>query len=166
MSIAIEGATLDGEVICLRVDGGLIAEAGPDVKPVDGDEIVDGRGTAIVAGFVNGHTHAAMTLFRGYADDLPLMEWLQEHIWPAEAKLTAEDVYWGTRLACVEMIRTGTVRFSVPAGSPPSSSGGRIVERTPASATARATAPGCQYISQNLTVPVRIISTQARRVPQ
>ena len=52
-----------------------------------------------------------MTLFRGYADDLPLMEWLERHIWPAEAKLEAEDVYWGTRLACAEMIRTGTVRF-------------------------------------------------------
>ena len=59
-------------------------------------------------GFVNGHTHAAMTLFRGYADDLPLMEWLEGHIWPAEAKLDADDVYWGTRLACAEMIRTGT----------------------------------------------------------
>ena len=62
-------------------------------------------------GFVNGHTHAAMTLFRGYADDLPLMTWLQNHIWPVEAKLDDDDVYWGTRLACVEMIRTGTVRF-------------------------------------------------------
>ena len=62
-------------------------------------------------GLVNGHTHAAMTLFRGYGDDLPLMEWLEDWIWPAEARLTAEDVYWGTRLACVEMIRTGTVRF-------------------------------------------------------
>jgi 5-methylthioadenosine/S-adenosylhomocysteine deaminase len=60
---------------------------------------------------VNGHTHAAMTLFRGFADDLPLMEWLEKHIWPAERRLEAEDVYWGTRLACLEMIRTGTVRF-------------------------------------------------------
>ena len=68
-------------------------------------------GKALVAGLVNGHTHAAMTLFRGYADDLPLMEWLEQHIWPAEAKLEPEDVYWGTRLACVEMIRTGTTRF-------------------------------------------------------
>ena len=66
---------------------------------------------ALVPGLVNGHTHAAMTLFRGYGDDLPLMEWLQEVIWPAEARLDDEDVYWGTRLACVEMIRTGTVRF-------------------------------------------------------
>ena len=52
-----------------------------------------------------------MTLFRGYADDLPLMEWLTEHIWPVEKRLDDEDVYWGTRLACVEMIRTGTTRF-------------------------------------------------------
>jgi 5-methylthioadenosine/S-adenosylhomocysteine deaminase len=66
---------------------------------------------ARMPGLVNAHTHAAMTLFRGYADDLPLMEWLEKHIWPAERRLAAEDVYWGTRLACVEMIRTGTVAF-------------------------------------------------------
>jgi 5-methylthioadenosine/S-adenosylhomocysteine deaminase len=74
--------------------------------------VSDARGDLTrVPGLVNGHTHAAMTLFRGYADDLPLMEWLEEHIWPAEARLTATDVYWGTRLACAEMIRTGTVAF-------------------------------------------------------
>jgi 5-methylthioadenosine/S-adenosylhomocysteine deaminase len=64
-----------------------------------------------VDGLVNAHTHAAMTLFRGYADDLPLMEWLEGYIWPVERRLEDEDVYWGTRLACSEMIRTGTVRF-------------------------------------------------------
>ena len=52
-----------------------------------------------------------MTLFRGYGDDLPLMRWLEEKIWPIERQLEADDVYWGTRLACLEMIRTGTVRF-------------------------------------------------------
>ena len=52
-----------------------------------------------------------MTLFRGFGDDLPLMEWLEGHIWPAEAKLEPEDVYWGARLAAVEMIRSGTTRF-------------------------------------------------------
>ena len=66
---------------------------------------------ALVPGLINGHTHAAMTLFRGHGDDLPLMRWLEEVIWPVEARLDDEDVYWGTRLACVEMIRTGTVRF-------------------------------------------------------
>jgi 5-methylthioadenosine/S-adenosylhomocysteine deaminase len=52
-----------------------------------------------------------MTLFRGYGDDMPLMRWLQEKIWPAEARLEGDDVYWGTRLACVEMVRGGVTRF-------------------------------------------------------
>lgn len=111
MSATIEGATLDGITVGLRIEDGTIAAVGPDVTAEPGDEIIEGAGRAILPGLVNGHTHAAMTLFRGYADDLPLMEWLEGHIWPAEARLTAEDVYWGTRLACVEMIRTGTVRF-------------------------------------------------------
>jgi 5-methylthioadenosine/S-adenosylhomocysteine deaminase len=111
MSLAVTGTVLDGRPVGLRADEGRIAELGPEVTARAGDEIVDGRGTAVVPGLVNGHTHAAMTLFRGYGDDLPLMEWLEERIWPAEARLDADDVYWGTRLACVEMIRTGTVRF-------------------------------------------------------
>jgi len=53
-----------------------------------------------------------MTLFRGYADDLPLKVWLEERIWPIEAKLTEEDVYWGTRLACLEMIKNGITVFN------------------------------------------------------
>ena len=73
--------------------------------------MIDAAGMALVPGLVNGHTHAAMTLFRGHGDDRPLMEWLEEVIWPVEARLDDEDVYWGTRLACAEMIRTGTVRF-------------------------------------------------------
>jgi len=73
--------------------------------------VLDAAGLALVPPLVNGHTHAAMTLMRGYGDDLPLMQWLQDRIWPTEAKLTADDVYWGTRLACLEMIRSGTVRF-------------------------------------------------------
>jgi len=72
---------------------------------------VSDDGLIRVPGLVNGHTHAAMTLFRGYADDLPLMEWLERHIWPAEARLEPDDVYWGTRLACAEMIRNGVVCF-------------------------------------------------------
>lgn len=110
-AIAIEGATLDGEPAGVRIEGERIAAIGPGVAAEPGDERLDGSGTAIVPGLVNGHTHAAMTLFRGYADDVPLMEWLQGHIWPVEARLDDDDVYWGTRLACVEMIRTGTVRF-------------------------------------------------------
>lgn len=111
MALAIEGATLAGEPVGVRIEDGRIAALGAAVAAGPGDERIDGAGTAIVAGLVNGHTHAAMTLFRGSADDLPLMEWLEQHIWPVEAKLDDADVYWGTRLACAEMIRTGTVRF-------------------------------------------------------
>jgi 5-methylthioadenosine/S-adenosylhomocysteine deaminase len=60
---------------------------------------------------VNAHTHAAMTLFRGFADDLPLMEWLERHIWPVEKRMSDDDVYWGTRLACLEMVRNGVTSF-------------------------------------------------------
>jgi 5-methylthioadenosine/S-adenosylhomocysteine deaminase len=108
---AVTGAALDGRAVGLRAEDGVIVELGPGVEPTPGDELLDGAGTAIVPGLINAHTHAAMTLFRGYADDLPLMEWLEDHIWPAEARLEPEDVYWGTRLACAEMIRSGTVCF-------------------------------------------------------
>jgi 5-methylthioadenosine/S-adenosylhomocysteine deaminase len=111
MSLAVVGATLGGEPVGLRAEDGTIAELGPDVGPAAGDEIIEGDGAALVSGLVNAHTHAAMTLFRGYGDDLPLMEWLEKWIWPVEARLTDEDVYWGTRLACLEMVRTGTVAF-------------------------------------------------------
>jgi 5-methylthioadenosine/S-adenosylhomocysteine deaminase len=110
LSLCVRSATLDGEVVVLRCAEGRIAAIGPAVVPEPGDEVIDAAGAPLVAPLVNGHTHAAMTLFRGYGDDLPLMRWLKE-IWPIEAKLDADDVYWGTRLACVEMIRTGTVRF-------------------------------------------------------
>ena len=73
--------------------------------------MIDADGLLLSPPMVNGHTHAAMTLFRGFGDDLPLMEWLRTKIWPAEAKLHPDDVYWGTRLACLEMIRSGTTRF-------------------------------------------------------
>ncbi len=110
-ALFVRNATLDGERVRIRVEGGAIAKIGPRIRPRDGDEVIDAGGMAVVPGFVNGHTHAAMTLFRGHGDDLPLMRWLREVIWPVEARLDEEDVYWGTRLACLEMIRTGTVRF-------------------------------------------------------
>src|SRR5690606_27079307 len=90
---------------------GVVTELGPEVTAQPGDETVDAEGLAMFPGLVNGHTHAAMTLMRGYGDDLPLHTWLEERIWPVEANLTEEAVYWGTRLACAEMIRTGTVAF-------------------------------------------------------
>ncbi|MDR0478090.1 MAG: amidohydrolase [Desulfobulbaceae bacterium] len=65
----------------------------------------------VMPGLVNSHTHAAMSLFRGLADDLPLENWLNNSILPAERQLTAEMVYWGTLLSCAEMIRSGTTAF-------------------------------------------------------
>ena len=111
MSLAVRGATLDGERVGLRVEQQRIAAVGPGVQPEAGDDVLDAAGMALLPPLVNGHTHAAMTLMRGYGDDMSLMEWLQDRIWPTEAKLTADDVYWGTRLACLEMVRSGTVRF-------------------------------------------------------
>ncbi len=111
MSVAVAGAQLDGRPVGLRTDDGLIAELGPDVAPKPGDELIDATGMLLCPPMVNAHTHAAMTLFRGFGDDMPLMEWLRTKIWPAEARLEPEDVYWGTRLACIEMIRAGTSRF-------------------------------------------------------
>jgi 5-methylthioadenosine/S-adenosylhomocysteine deaminase len=109
--LTVTGAVFDGEVVGVRCAGGAILELGPEVTAAAGDETLDAAGAPLVAPLLNGHTHAAMTLFRGYGGNLPLMRWLQEKIWPIEAKLEAEDVYWGARLACMEMIRTGTTRF-------------------------------------------------------
>ena len=111
MALTIQNANLDGETIGLRCADGLIEAIGPGVGPREGDETIDAAGAPLVPPLVNGHTHAAMTLFRGSGGDLPLMRWLREKVWPVEAKLEAEDVYWGARLACAEMIRTGTTRF-------------------------------------------------------
>ena len=111
MSLTVRDAWLDGEPVSLRADGGTIVALGPEVTAEAGDVVVDGRGLTVTPGLVNGHTHAAMTLFRGHGDDLPLMEWLRTAIWPAEAALTADDVYWGTRLAALEMLRSGTTCF-------------------------------------------------------
>jgi 5-methylthioadenosine/S-adenosylhomocysteine deaminase len=94
------------------IEDNLIKKIGDGQAP-DGnyDHIIDGTNKVALPGFVNTHTHAAMTLLRGYADDLPLMEWLETKIWPLEAKLTSEDIYWGTMLAIVEMIKSGTTTF-------------------------------------------------------
>jgi 5-methylthioadenosine/S-adenosylhomocysteine deaminase len=110
-ALTVTGAVLEGTTVGLRAVDGFITALGPDVTAEPGDEVVDAGGHALVPPLVNGHTHAAMTLFRGFGDDLPLMQWLETRIWPAEAKLTPDDVYWGTRLACLEMVRSGTTRF-------------------------------------------------------
>jgi len=75
-------------------------------------DIINGKNCLALPGLVNCHTHVAMTLLRGYADDMELMPWLKEKIWPAEEKLTGEHVYCGSMLAALEMIKSGTTTFA------------------------------------------------------
>ncbi|GAB6280377.1 MAG: hypothetical protein STSR0007_04440 [Thermovirga sp.] len=97
------------------IEGGRIISSGVSVDAKIGHEmeIVDGRGkTLVMPGFVNGHTHAAMVLLRGLGEELPLKEWLEERIWPVEASLKPEHIYWGTRGAILEMASSGTTCFA------------------------------------------------------
>ncbi len=73
---------------------------------------IDGRGKLAIPGLINTHTHLAMTLFRGYADDAVFWEAWPKKVWPREAKLKADDVYWGSLVGCLEMIRSGTTSFA------------------------------------------------------
>ncbi len=111
MSILIRNLLIDGNEQDLFIEGSHIREIGSSLEPA-ADEVIDGKGKAALPSFANGHTHAAMVLLRGFADDLPLDEWLNRKIWPIESQLTEQDVYWGTRLACLEMIRSGTTFFN------------------------------------------------------
>jgi len=86
-----------------------VGQAPPGFVP---DEIVEGRELVALPAFFNAHTHAAMTLERGWAEDLPFERWLNEKIWVAESALEEEDVYWGAALACCEMVRAGIVGFA------------------------------------------------------
>lgn len=99
----------------ILVKGSRIVAVGPGLRgsqSAEGAHVIDASGHIVIPGLVNAHTHVAMTLLRSYADDLPLFEWLNEKIWPVEAKLTADDVYWGTMLGIVEMVRAGVTTFS------------------------------------------------------
>ncbi len=76
------------------------------------DEVINGTNRLLLPGFINTHGHAAMSLLRGFADDLPLQSWLSDLIWPAEDLLTPDDIYLGTQLSMLEMIETGTTTFT------------------------------------------------------
>ncbi|HLJ73946.1 MAG TPA: amidohydrolase [Thermoanaerobaculia bacterium] len=96
----------------VAIDKGKIVAVG-DVSQYVSTTTIDAHGNPVLPGFVNTHTHAAMVLFRGIADDRALMDWLQNFIFPAEAKnVTADFVKWGTRLAAAEMIQSGTTTFT------------------------------------------------------
>jgi 5-methylthioadenosine/S-adenosylhomocysteine deaminase len=97
----------------LAIRNGRIESVGTAqaMEKVAARKTIDAKGGIIMPGLINTHTHAAMTLFRGLADDLPLMTWLNDYIFPAEATLNPEKVYQGTLLACAEMIQSGTTCF-------------------------------------------------------
>jgi 5-methylthioadenosine/S-adenosylhomocysteine deaminase len=108
------GSVLDHHAVVVR-DGGIVAlmPAEDARKTYVSSATVDLPFHVLVPGLINLHTHAAMTLMRGLADDLPLMQWLNEHIWPAESKhVSPEFVYDGTLLACAEMLRGGVTCFN------------------------------------------------------
>lgn len=95
------------------IEGDLIAalEEGEPQEPIDNAEVLDAQGRLFMPGWVNTHCHAAMSLLRGYGDDLALQVWLTEKMWPNEAKFTAGDVKYGTLLSILEMMKGGTTTF-------------------------------------------------------
>ncbi|MDH6359234.1 amidohydrolase [Parabacteroides sp. PF5-9] len=113
MSLLIKNTLFNGDILIngnkiVSINQNIRMDNCPFDKPI---RIIDAQGKAAIPGLINTHTHAAMTLFRGFGDDMPLMPWLKEKIWPNEAKMTDEDVYWGAKLACLEMIKSGTTTF-------------------------------------------------------
>ena len=111
MTLLIEGVGLNGEKKDIYLEGNRIRKIADRIE-ISAEIVISGSDKIAIPSFINGHTHAAMALLRGYADDMPLKEWLETKIWPVEAHLTEEDVYWGVKLACLEMIKTGTTFFN------------------------------------------------------
>lgn len=113
--IYLENITLDGRQVDIRIADGLIASITPHSdaahETFPDEEIVNCNGKTAMPGFVNMHTHAAMTLMRGVGEDMVLQDWL-DHIWFIESHLDEPFVYWGTKVAALEMIKTGTTTFN------------------------------------------------------
>ena len=107
MSLLIKNAILNGKKQDVLISNGQFINI-EDKIANSTDKIIDAVGKVLVPSLKNGHAHSAMTLLRGYADDMKLLPWLENKIWPAEAKLTPDAIYWGTRLASLEMIKSGT----------------------------------------------------------
>ncbi|MFP8956423.1 amidohydrolase [Natrialbaceae archaeon A-CW3] len=103
--------TIERADVLVEQTSGKIIEIGDDLGS-EADETLDASGCLVTPGFVNGHTHVAMTLLRGYADDKPLDAWLQEDIWPVEGALTAEDIRVGAELGILEFIKGGVTAFA------------------------------------------------------
>jgi 5-methylthioadenosine/S-adenosylhomocysteine deaminase len=114
-TIVISKALILGEKIkkdSILIENDKIVEISDKISYKDADTVIDGYNKLVIPGLVNSHTHLSMTLMRGLADDIPLNKWLNNYIWPLEAKLTGEHCYAGALLGCVEMIKSGTTTFN------------------------------------------------------
>ena len=111
MRTLLKNVLLDSEKRCVLMENGRFALGGVTADS-NADEVIEAEGFALVPAFYNTHTHAAMSLLRGYANDMPLQTWLQDYIWPYEDKLTAADIRRGSALAVSEMVSTGSVFFN------------------------------------------------------
>ena len=107
--------TMDGDAIyedgCVLIDGSTISYVGSKPDTAEYDRYIDARGGIVMPGLINTHTHSPMTLLKGIGNDCVLSEWLHDYIFPLEEKLDGEAVYYGTLLACAEMIKSGTTAF-------------------------------------------------------
>lgn len=111
-TLLIKGVLHEGSRHDILVEGNRFKTMAPEGSGLQADEVIDAEGLAILPGFYNTHTHAAMTLCRGYADDMQLDKWLNEYIWPFEANLGPADIRKGSDIAIKEMMDSGTVMFN------------------------------------------------------
>ena len=111
-TLVIQGTLLNDLRTDIIIKDNTISAVGQQLAVPQGAEIIDGCNTAVFPTFANMHSHAPMVLLRGVGDDTPLDLWLNNHIWPRERRLDDEAIYWGTRLACIEMIKSGTTAFN------------------------------------------------------
>ena len=110
LTMDAENTLIERGAVGVKAD--TISYIGNDLEEkVTTKKVIDANGGIVLPGLINGHTHAAMSLFRGLADDLPLMDWLTNYIFPVESRMNADFVYTGTLLACAEMILSGTTTF-------------------------------------------------------
>lgn len=108
--ILIKHVILDGKKKDIFINGDKIETIADTLEAKGDEEVIDAQWKHVIPGFVNMHTHSAMTLMRGVEEDTPLQQWLQR-IWAIEPHLTDEMIYWGTKLAVLEMIKSGTTSF-------------------------------------------------------
>lgn len=108
----LKNISLEGRLTDILIEGTRFKSTRPDIDTSMAETVIDCTGKAILPALYNTHTHAAMTLLRGYADDMALDKWLQQYIWPFEDKLTPSDIRRGSAIAVKEMTGSGSVFFN------------------------------------------------------